>query len=224
MCYHDAINPPEPLLGCVYCCLCVPLCLSVLLVFASVWLAGCLGGCLAGWWPGCLAVLLAGSLCVCCIACSLLVSRLLVVGLAACMCRSAWLLGFLAACLASWAGLSAAWLWLFCMILPLPACMCLCLCLAYAFANCESEFDFSDLSGWKSYVPIISDFACFCLWLLSCLQCTMYMYGCGYDFSTFHFRFFFLIFFGGLCVGPQTLPKSSFMRGDSLFVMKKRSY
>ena len=36
--------------------------------------------------------------------------------------------------------------------------MCLCLCLAYAFTNCESEFHFSDISGWKSYVPIICDF------------------------------------------------------------------
>ena len=107
------------------------------------------------------------------------------------------------------------------MILPLPACMCLCLCLAYAFANCESEFDFSDLSVWKSYVPITGHLAPFCSWLPSCLQCTMYMYGCGYDFSTFHFRICFREFVWSLCVGPQTLPKSSFMRGDSLLVMEK---
>ena len=95
--------------------------------------------------------------------------------------------------------------------------MCLCLCLAYAFANCESEFDFSDLSGWKSYVPIICDFARFCLWLLSCLQCTMYMYGCGHDFSTFHFLFLlFKIFLEPLCGAPNA-PQIIFHEGG-LFI------
>ena len=95
--------------------------------------------------------------------------------------------------------------------------MFLCLCLGYAFANCESEFDFSDISVWKSYVPITSHLAPFCSWLLFCLQCTMYMYGCGYDFSPFHFRFFFSkIFLEPLCGAPNA-PQIIFHEGG-LFI------
>ena len=220
---HEAIGLAKPPLGCVCCCFCVPLCLSLLIVFARVWLAACLVGWLAGWCPGCLAGMLAGSL-VCCLACSLLVS--LFVGcwpgcLHVPICLVACLLGCL---LGKLLCSSAAWLRICCMILPLPACMFLCLCLGYAFVISGSEFDFSDFSVWKSYVPITSHLACFCFWLPPCMRCTLYMCGCGQAFSTFHFRFFFRNFFGVLCVGPQTLPKSSFMRGDSLLVMKKRSY
>ena len=75
-----------------FCFDCFCLCLAGWL---AAWLAGLLGGVLAAWLACWLArwfvALLARFLSFC----------LLVAGLAACMCRSAWLLGFLAACLAS---------------------------------------------------------------------------------------------------------------------------
>ena len=103
------------------------------------------------------------------------------------------------------------------MILPLPACMFLCLCLGYAFVISDSNFDFSDFSLWKSYVPITSHLACFCFWLPPCMRCTMYMYGCGQTFSIFHFRFFFSkIFWGPLCGAPNA-PQIIFHEGG-LFI------
>ena len=92
---------------CLAVCIAVSVCS---LPFCFVGFSFCLAGWLLGWLPCWLVAWLLGwhagwlavCVCVCCIACSFLVSRLLVVGLAACMCRSAWLLAFLVACLASW--------------------------------------------------------------------------------------------------------------------------
>ena len=110
------------------------------------------------------------------------------------------------------------------MILPLAACMFLCLCLAYAFVSCKSEFDFCECSALKGYVQATRHLSGFCFWLLSSMQCTMYMYGCGHTFSTFHFHFFGFKIFLSFCVGALHLKIWSKVGGNSLSVIKKRTY
>ena len=143
---------------------------------------------LLGWHAGWLAALLPCLLASCLFVCWLLAWLPACADLPGCLASwlPAWQAALLICCLASS---------IFCMILHLPACMFLCLCLGYAFVISDSNFDFSDFSLWKSYVPITSHLACFCFWLPPCMRCTTYMYGCGQTFLTFHFNFSFGIFF-----------------------------